>query len=368
MLRVQRSEYDREIQELARQQRAQKQQRLREALRSAVIAHDPRGLQGIRSLWWRAWAVGKHDQHRLATQLRLRSPSLEKDRSRLLQGPSLRYEASVATALSKVAAVAFAVESDVAVTCCGAGIVDVWKMTSAGPPRLLASWSSTPSRNSPELFTEVRSNRSENSGGEYGDFSAHPPAPEEGATSATSGALCDGWDAQAGRCRYGAACRHRAVQLVGVQEVKPEKDRQQPGEGRAGLPVEGIVIDRKGERALLCLGPRRPRPKARGGKRYHGSRLGRYPAWAEDTERPPARSRLVFLDLGTGRALRTIARAHTTPIAAMAVSACSSTSSSYDPSSALTKDGDDVVATIASGDYSHVKIWPFPPLRLRQQG
>ena len=172
---------------------------------------------------------------------------------------------------------------------------------------------------------------------------------------------CNGWDAEHGRCRYGAACRHRATQLVGVQEVKSEDGR--PGEGRAGIPVEGLVVDRKGERALLCLGPRRPRPKAqKGGKRYHASKLGKYPAWEEDTERPPARSRLVFLDLGTGRVLRTIARAHPTPVAAMAVSTCSSTPSDYPPSSALTADGDDVVATVASGDYSHVKIWRFPPL------
>ena len=75
----------------------QKQLRLQDALRSVVIAHDQRGLNGLRSLWWRSWAVGKHDQHSLATHLRLRQPSLDRARKRLLCGPSLRYDPSTAT-------------------------------------------------------------------------------------------------------------------------------------------------------------------------------------------------------------------------------------------------------------------------------
>ena len=273
-----------------------------------------------------------------------------------------------------MAAVGFSLESDVAVTCCGAGIVDVWKLTSEGAPRLLASWSSTPSWNDPNHFVEVQSgtwaDASSDMAQKGSDFLPHPPEPSGDSAELQNGqptdatAPCNGWDSQANRCRYGAACLHRAVQLVARQELKSDGEGQ-AGEGRAGMPIEGIVVDRKGQRALLCLGPRRPRPKSQRvgtGKRMHASKLAQYPAWAEDTERPAARSRLLFLDLGTGQKLRSIARAHRTPVVAMAVSSSSSSlACSSGQSSECCSDDGDVAATIASGNYSHVKIWPFPP-------
>ena len=136
------------MQELARQRA---QQAPREALRSAVIAHD-RELRNSLPLVARGPSGAR--QHRLAT----RHASEARPWKRLGANCKARVCATKHQLPALVKWQPWPLPSNpMLVTCCGAGIVDVWKIPLPGR---LGSWrvGRYSSRNSP-LFTEVR-NRS----------------------------------------------------------------------------------------------------------------------------------------------------------------------------------------------------------------
>ena len=165
---------------------------------------------------------------------------------------------------------AFSLESDLAITCCRAGAIDVWKMTLHSAPRLVSSWSTSGQRNA-EASDAARDAASVIFGATAHMNENKDRAPVENEAflrravlNVTDGDIGDSTNSSFSA--YGPS----TTSPLREQGEEQQKEQQQPlhlfdctkSYDRAALAAEGMVVDAAGRRALLCLGPRRPRAKA----------------------------------------------------------------------------------------------------------
>jgi len=493
--------------ELRRQNKKESREKEREeamfrrAVLTSVVQHDPQGMRGIGGAWWRVVGAA-NDYHSLAQRLRIThlppppcklhaspsssSPSPLPSSSSLQSDPmsssssnnvhngrlrvlvqGLGFSTADARTLLRVSCVVFSIEADVAVTSCRAGVIDVWKMSSQGPPRHTASWSTSSSRNKkskafneltdqhplvppPHLRFLLQAALAVSAPALTNTANTTLPLPDGSNRSILSGGGSDGVSGDYGVEATGAATDHSSSESSCSGDGAPTLQRGGNGERSDGnnpeiaeydtemtiaahlqrllvsptttgplssplsstssplspdpcgldsyslmrpanpaLPIEGLVIDRMGTRALVCLGQAFPRhdpdQSARrlreskyacgnvNGKSYG---VGQSRAWRKagtashgvdsnngssntkgsntntpqcghgDHRSPTSRTTLLFIDLRNGRVLQVLRGIHATPITAMAVSAQA-----------------DIVATVASGEHENIKLWPFPALQ-----